>query len=308
MRYEDITFRDILFDSTNRGGGVLVTDSARIRIVDCFFLHFTTEGILIVRGHETYISGCFLGQHPTIGGDSTEKYYSGTAIDIASTDNVVTDVAIFSAATGIILRGRANIVTGVHCYNKATYFGGVGILVKSAQNRIVNSYLDYNSIVIEDPDQIHVSNGFFLGDGNIVLKSIQGRIMGLNIVDNVFSGNPKNMVPSVKLDGQFSSIEQVVVDQNVVDGMSLRSTVGKLTVAGNGTKWTADFGSTLLFPNKIDHVQYSLYTRGGVGAGFPIHALTNVSNNVVVIESQGPVNGVVSVSVDQHNMSGEGSL
>ncbi|TKY72667.1 Polygalacturonase QRT3 [Spatholobus suberectus] len=67
--YEDITFRDILFDSGYRGGGIFVVDSARIRINNCFFLHFTTEGILVQGGHETFISSCFLGQHSTVGGD-----------------------------------------------------------------------------------------------------------------------------------------------------------------------------------------------------------------------------------------------
>ncbi|PIN17260.1 Polygalacturonase [Handroanthus impetiginosus] len=291
MKYEDVTFRDILFDSSYQGGGLLVIDSARIRVMNCFFLHFTTQGILVERGHETFISSCFLGQHPTVGGDRTEN-----------------DVAIFSAATGIILRGRANIITGVHCYNKATCFGGVGILVKSAQNRIIDPYLDFNSIVIEDPDQVHISNGFFLGDGNIVLKSIQGRISGLNIVNNIFSGDPTNMVSSVKLDGVFTSIDQVVIDHNVVNGMALKSTVGKLTVAANGTKWVADFSRILLFPDKINHVEYSFYARGGIANGFPAHAVTNVSNNVVVIESQRAVNAVVSVSVDQHNMVGEDIL
>ncbi|CAK9183611.1 unnamed protein product, partial [Ilex paraguariensis] len=275
--YEDITFQDILFDSNYRGGGLFVIDSARIRVNNCFFIHFTTDGILVERGHETFISSCFLGQHSTVGADKGEKDFSGTGIDLASNDNAITDVVIFSAATGVILRGQANIVTGVHSYNKATYFGGIGILVKAAQNRIANCYLDFNAIVIEDPAQVHVTNGYFLGDGNIVLKSIK------------------------ELDGQFTTIDQVVIDQNNVNGMSLRSTVGELTVAGNGTQWVADFSSVLMFPNRINHVRYSFYTQGGL-VGFPASAVTNVSNNVVIVESEKAVNGVVSIVVDQHNM------
>lgn len=306
--YEDIVFRDILFDSGYRGGGLLVLDSARIRVTDCFFLHFTTQGILIQNGHETFISTCFLGEHPTIGGDRGEKDFTGTAIDLASNDNAVTDVAIFSAAIGIALRGQANIITGVHCYNKAKYFGGVGILVKAAQTRLDNCYLDFNSIVIEDPSQVHVINGFFLGGGNIVLKSINGRISGLTIVNNMFTGNEKSTwTPIVSLDGKFSNIDQVVIDHNNVNGMSLRSTVGKMAVPGNGTEWIADFSSVLVFPNQINHVQYSFYVHGFSG-GFPGHALTNISNNIVVVGSDKPVNGVVSVVVDQHNMVGEGNL
>lgn len=298
--YEDITFRDILFDSSYRGGGIFIVDSARIRISNCFFLHFTTQGIMVQRGHETFISTCFLGQHSTVGGDKDERNFSGTAIDLASNDNAVTDVVIFSAAIGVVLRGQANILTGVHCYNKATGYGGIGILVKLAgnsQTRIDNCYLDYTGIVMEDPVQVHVTNGFFLGDANVVLKSIKGQISGLNIVDNMFSGQTKNMVPIVELDGGFTDIDQVVINRNNVNGMTLKSTIGKLTVAGNGTKWKADFSSVLVFPNRITHLQYSFNTQGE--PKFTAHAVTNVSNNVVVVESEKVVNGVVSVVVDQ---------
>ncbi|KAI6704231.1 hypothetical protein NL676_013367 [Syzygium grande] len=304
--YEDITFRDILFDSSFRGGGIYVVDSARIRITDCFFLHFTTEGILVKRGHETLTSGCFLGQHSTVGGDPGERNFTGTAIDLQSNDNAITDVVIFSAAVGIVLRGQANMVTGVHCYNKATFFGGIGILVKLAglsQTRLDNCYMDYTGIVMEDPVQVHVTNGFFLGDASIVLKSINGQVSGLNVVNNMFAGDPQHMNPIVALDGQFPNVNQVVVDSNNANGMSLRSTVGKLTVKGNGTKWIADFSSILLFPNQINHFQYSFYSQGETG--FLKHAVTNVSNNVVVVESETAVNAIVSVVVDQYSMPGE---
>ncbi|KAL6282978.1 hypothetical protein ACE6H2_013907 [Prunus campanulata] len=296
--YEDITFRDILFDSSFRGGGIFIVDSARIRITNCFFLHFTTEGILVQKGHETFVSNTFLGQHSTVGGDKGERDFTGTAIDLASNDNAITDVVIFSAAIGIMLRGQANVVTGVHCYNKATGFGGIGILVKLAgnsQTRLDNCYLDFNAIVLEDPVQVHVTNGFFLGDSNIVLKSVNGKIFGLNIVNNMFTGS--SQVPIVQLEGQFGDIDQVVIDQNNVVGMGLKSTVGRLNVEGNGTKWVADFSSVLVFPNRIKNFQYSFYTKGE--AKFTAHAVTNVSNNVVVVESEKVVNGVVSLVVHQ---------
>ncbi|KAF8411287.1 hypothetical protein HHK36_003834 [Tetracentron sinense] len=308
--YEGITFRDLLFDSSYRGGGIFVIDSARIRINNCFFIHFTTQGILVQKGHEAFISSCFIGQHLTVGGDKGEKSFSGTGIDLDGNDNAVTDVVIFSAATGVILRGQANILTGVHCYNKATFFGGIGILVKLAglsQTRIDNCYMDYTGIVMEDPVQVHVTNGFFLGDANIVLRSVKGQISGLNIVDNMFSGDPNLMNPIVKLEGEFIDVDQVVIDRNNVNGMRLKSTVGKLTVAGNGTKWVADFSSLLVFQNRINHFQYSFYYVRGNSA-FVANAVTNVSNNVVVVESDKAVDGVVSMVVDQYNMVGEKNL
>lgn len=311
IQYQDITFRDILFDSSFRGGGITIFNSARIRITHCYFLHFSTRGILVQGGHETFISNTFLGQQETVGGSPQERGFSGTGIEIVGNDNAITDVAIFSAAIGIVLRGEANILNGVHCYNKATGFGGVGILVKLgglSQTRIDNCYLDYNAIVMEDPVQVHVTNSFFLGDGNVVLKSIKGQVSGLNIVNNMFSGDPKVMKPIVELDGEFGKIDQVVVDANNAIGMAMRSSVGRLSVEGrNVTKWVVDFSKVLLFPNRIAHVYYSLYKRGGMGGGggFPLHAVTNVSSNMVTIESDKAVDGVVSVVVDQYNQVGE---
>nr|KAJ0222539.1 hypothetical protein LSAT_V11C200072110 [Lactuca sativa] len=288
--YEDITFRDILFDSSNIGGGLLVIDAARTRINNCFFVHFITQGILIERGHETFISSSFLGEIPTIGGDARERSFLGTAIDLASNDNAITDVVIFSAATGIVVRGQANMITGVHCYNKATFFGGIGILIKTGEIRVDNCYMDYNSIVVEDPLQVHISNGFFLGGGNVVLRSVNGRISGLNVVNNMFSGDSRSVV---EIDGVFTSVDQVVVDRNSVKGgMRLKSTVGKMAVVGNGSRWTADFSPVLVFPNRISHVQYSIF-NGGMVEGMGGHAVRNVSENVVVVESEKEINATV---------------
>ncbi|EFH44155.1 hypothetical protein ARALYDRAFT_914649 [Arabidopsis lyrata subsp. lyrata] len=277
--YEDLTFRDILFDSSFRGGGIFVTDSARIRITDCYFLHFTTQGIKIKGGHETYISNSFLGQRSTVGGDPQEIKFSRTGIDISSNDNAITNVVIFSAGIGISLNG-ANMITGVHCYNKATWFGGIGILVKSHLTRIDNCYLDYTGIVIEDPVHVHVTNSLFLGDANIVLRSVHGKISGLNIVNSMFSGTAKFNFPIVKLKGEFHDIDQVVVDHNNASEMMLKSTTGMSKVYANGTRWVADFSRVLVFPNRINHYQHSFFAQSGQ---IPANAVTKVSNNVVVV-------------------------
>lgn len=299
--YEYITLRDLMLDSNYRGGGISVINSLRTSIDNCYITHFTTNGILVQSGHETYIRNSFLGQHITAGGDHGERNFSGTAINLMGNDNAVTDVVIFSASVGIMISGPANILSGVHCYNKATGFGGTGIYLRLpglTQTRIVNSYLDYTGIVAEDPVQLDISNTFFLGDAYIVLKSIKGVANGVNIVNNMFSGSNKG-VGIVQLDqskGPFKDIGQIVVDRNNARGMNIKSTVGRRSVQGNGTSWTIDFNPVLLFPNFIKHVQYTLSTGGNA---FPNHALRNVSNNRVVIESNVAVPASVFVTVDQ---------
>lgn len=299
--YEYITFKDLMLDSNFRGGGISVVKSLRIGIDNCYIAHFTTNGIFVQFGHETYIRNTFLGQHITAGGDPNERNFSGTGITLMGNDNALTDVVVFSANIGIIIGGQANILSGVHCYNKATSFGGTGIYLKLpglTQTRIVNSYLDYTSIVAEDPIQLHISSTFFLGDANIVLKSINGVIKGVNIVDNMFSGSNKG-VEIVRLDQSnkpFDQIEQVIVTRNNVRGMNLKTTVALGSLKKNGTSWTFDFNSILLFPNLIKNVQYSFTTSG---LDFPNHILRNVSNNRVIIESNKIVPATVFVSVDQ---------
>ncbi|XVF46062.1 hypothetical protein PTKIN_Ptkin02bG0257900 [Pterospermum kingtungense] len=299
--YEYITLKDLMLDSNYRGGGISVVNSLRTSIDNCYIAHFTTNGILVQGGHETYIRNSFLGQHITAGGDAGEKSFTGTAINLKGNDNAVTDVVIFSAAIGIMVSGQANTLSGVHCYNKATGFGGTGIYLKLpglTQTRIVNSYMDYTGIVAEDPVQLHISSSFFLGDAFILLKSINGVANGVNIVDNMFSGSDSG-VEIVQLDqtkGAFKEIDQVVVDRNNVKGMKMKATVARRGVEGNGRLWTVDFSSVLLFPNLIKHVQYSMSTSG---SSFPSHALRNASENRVVIESDVRVPANVFVTVDQ---------
>ncbi|KAK2420090.1 polygalacturonase QRT3 [Trifolium repens] len=299
--YEYITLKDLFLDSNFKGGGISITNSLRINIDNCYITHFTTNGILVQSGHETYIRNSFIGQHITAGGDKNERKFSGIGINLQGNDNAITDVVIFSAAIGIMITGQANTISGVHCYNKASGFGGTGIYLKLpglTQTRIVNSYMDYTNIVAEDPVQLHISSSFFLGDAKIVLKSIKGVVNGLNIVDNMFSGS-NHGVEIVKLDTSitpFNKIEQVFVARNVVNGMNLKATSAMISMHGNGTSWIADFNKILIFPNLIRNVQYSLSVSGNT---FPNHALRNVSHNIVVIESNEVVTANIYVKVDQ---------
>ncbi|CAN4081795.1 unnamed protein product [Withania somnifera] len=299
--FEFITLRDLLVDCNFRGGGIQVINSLRTSIDNCYITHFTTTGIFVKGGHETYIRNSFLGQHITAGGDKGERNFSGTAIHLIGNDNSVTDVVIFSAEIGIIVSGQANLLSGVHCYNKATGFGGTGIYLKVAgltQTRIVDSYLDYTGIVAEDPVQLQISHTFFLGDAFITFKSINGVVNGVNIVDNMFSGSNRG-IDIVQLDqsnGPFKKIDQVVVDRNNVKGMNVKATIASGVAQGNGTSWTLDLNPILIFPNLIKNVQYTFSPSGN---SFVNHVLRNVSNNRVFIESNVQVSASVFVMADQ---------
>ncbi|KAF3325745.1 polygalacturonase QRT3 [Carex littledalei] len=300
--YDYITLKDLLLDSNYRGGGIAVINSLRTTIDNCYIVHFMSDGIRVQGGHETFVRNCFLGQHITAGNDPGERNFTGTGINLMGNDNAVTDTVIFSAATGISVTGQANTFSGVHCYNKATGFGGVGIHLKTQgliQTRIINCYMDYTSIVSEDPVLLHISGSYFLGDANVVLKSVKGVIKAVNIVDNIFNGGGKG-VDIVQLDesnGKFTTVDQVIVKGNVAQGMVVKSTAAMGSVEANGTTtWTVNFSSVLLFPNRIGHVQYSFQAD----SSFPNHALRNTTGNQITIVSDIPVAAKVHVAVDQN--------
>ncbi|KAH7314951.1 hypothetical protein KP509_21G028100 [Ceratopteris richardii] len=303
--YEDIVLQNLMLDCNYRGGGILLLNPIRITISDCYITHFSSVGISVHKGHETFIHNSFLGQHITVGGDPQESNFSGTAIRLDSNDNDVTDVVIFSAQIGIEVLGQANIMKGVHCYNKATGWGGTGIMIKkgATQNRIIGCYMDYTGIVLEESNRITISNSYFLGDAFILLKAgTSGTAFGLSIVDNIFTGSDHG-VPIVQAQGTFSLVKQTRVDDNSAAGMALRSTRARVSVSGSGNSWTADLSHVLLFPGAVAHVQYSFYTpqlnATNATATFPQHALQSITATSITVVSDQPVDAVVSFSVDQ---------
>ncbi|XP_065856522.1 polygalacturonase QRT3-like [Euphorbia lathyris] len=303
ISYEDISIKDIMIDANFRGGGISVSNALRTIIDNCYISHFTTNGIYIQDGHETFIRNSFIGQRITVGGDPREKDFSGIGIKIVGNDNAVTDAVIFSASVGVMIIGQANVLTGIHFYNKDAQLGGTGVYIKQpglTQARITNCYFDYTGIIAEDPVQLQIADSFFLGNARVVIKSLDGVVCQVSIVDNMFTGDWTG-APIVELDeakSAFKIIEQVVVERNIVRGMNLKSTIAKGLTSGKGTIWNVDLSDVLLFPNRIQDVRYTFQQGGG---SFPIHVLRNVSENRVTIESNMHVSATVYVYVDQNS-------
>lgn len=104
-------------------------------------------------------------------------------------DHIVDDVIVFSARVGVNSTGAANLIKGVHTWNDATQSGGLGIVVDAPQTRLENCYLDYNSLVVVDPQHVSVTDTFFLGGGNLVLKATKPNmtVHGLVVKDSIYN-------------------------------------------------------------------------------------------------------------------------
>jgi hypothetical protein len=191
---------------------------------------------------------------------------------------------------------------GVHLYNKATRWGGEGIVVRRGadQTRIVGCYLDYTGIMLEESKQISITNSYFLGDAAIVLRATSSStssttttttttsasasvssampVVGLTIAHNMFSGSGRG-VAIVQLDGNFSRIIQTSVADNSATGMAIRTTRARASASAFAANWSFDLSQILLFPNAFAHVHYSFF----VSPNDPSSSSTSLPNDIYIV-------------------------
>ena len=74
--------------------------------------------------------------------------------------------------------------------------------IGQAHNRVVDSYLDMNSLVLCDPTMLVVADSYFLAGGHILLKATpkQHTISGLSIHGNTFRPAAGRGGPTIVLD------------------------------------------------------------------------------------------------------------
>ncbi|KAG4956734.1 hypothetical protein JHK82_042451 [Glycine max] len=135
---------DLLLDSNYRGGGISVINSLRTSIDNCYITHFTTNGILVQSGHETYIRNSFLGRHIIAGEDKNERDFSGTGISLQGNDNAVTDVAILSAAIGLMVTEDP-----VQLHISSSFFLGDANIAPKSKNGVVNGVDIVDQVIVD---------------------------------------------------------------------------------------------------------------------------------------------------------------
>lgn len=63
--------------------------------------------------------------------------------------------------------------------------GGIGIWITNGRGKVVDSYLDFNVLLLTDPLNLIVTNNLFLAKGNIAIQmSNKDSISGLIISNN----------------------------------------------------------------------------------------------------------------------------
>ena len=297
-----------MFDGSHvaRGGLLINATMGANAGPDLFFIGFNRSGITVNGGHEVMIHQSWFGC----------DYYSerhidrtgSTAIELFGNDHYVSDAVVFNAEVGLVSTGGANLIEGLHCWNDATGLGGHGIISTATSTRFHAIYMDYTSVVLEDPTHVSLTDSFFLGMGTLVLRSAKGVVDGLLVQDNTWANwnMPSNY--TVVLDERsgtpFHSVTDMVMNGNVGNvKMAARAVRSTRTVELEGARrFHVDFSKDLVFPNlPIVTAMYSIAIAGqGV---FARHAMRPPVGLAVSVETDVPVDASVTVSVSQSNYS-----
>ena len=215
---------------------------------------FVDTGILLAGGHEAMIQETWVAAY--FWNSPNKEKNSAVGIKIAGNDHFVTNVIVFSARVGVEVTGAANLLTNVHTWNCATSDGGIGILNTMSQNRFVGCYLDFTDLTIvgSGAQQLSVSDGFFLGDAQLMFQaSAPGQaVYGVSLSGNVWyhCSNPAFAVNETG--GSWTSVTDFVMTGTSFcgDGQAKTGfTRATRTLAASHAEDVLDFSGVLLFPS-----------------------------------------------------------
>eukprot|EP00756_Hemistasia_phaeocysticola_P065569 Hpha_TRINITY_DN8639_c0_g1::TRINITY_DN8639_c0_g1_i1::g.168623::m.168623 len=216
-------------------------------------------------------------------------------------DAYVTDVIIWSGLIGIHSHTGANQLAGIHTWNLAAAKGGTCILMQGwngAAGKVIDSYMDFCSLVVADPGSVIISNNLFLATANIVLWANQStESKGLVIANNRFDSEGKYGNTTVMLKGSFNSITDTFMEGNIADThYSHKSTRATKTAAASGTSTTLDFSDALLFPVTIQEVTCSVQSATPVALSYTLPSNKKVA---VHFSAAVPAGSHVTCTVEQ---------
>lgn len=313
QKLNNLTVRDVYFDSNHRGGGLLLQRANRVRVESCTFVHYSTQGLrTAVDGHEMSVSKCqfaeYLWGEPLAGGNAQDHadLYVGTGIRFETNDNYIVDCVIQLSRYGIYLANSdANLIRGAHIWPGYVKTGTAGagatlswintclyIDQNSQLNQITNCYFDGGQVIWENPWKASITNSIFLhgwGDPNkgmIVFKPmIVGEFIdGVQITGNVFQVNGGGSMLGLFIDtsaGTFNggNISRCRWADNAFTSVAKFYSEANVTLAQTGAQdWAFDFylSGTGLFPfNIIKQFRFGTWQSAGGTSHFRVSALSN---------------------------------
>ena len=326
---EMIGLESLFFDASHIAAGGVLSQATMGTTVgpSCFFIGFVEAGLRVMGGHETILSDSWLAEY--YWSDKHDPTTSRSiAVELNGQDNFVSNVIVFDyAKLGVLVNGAATILTGVHTWNG----GGVGISINGSygiQDRIIDCYLDYNSLDLVQPSATTVKNTFFLDTKARIFpdpssstawspKPKQPSIEAVVFRENTYNlgewgGNESIVVVSSEGDDVTDKITPaqcqrfVVEDEISLSPAKLRQTRATQTLwQRNATEFRFDFSKQLIFPWIDTIVQYTVMlprAQGQWKAPLVQHAAEMPQGSgeaVAVVRLSEPSDATVTIEVVQ---------
>eukprot|EP01063_Lacrimia_lanifica_P012907 TRINITY_DN1959_c1_g1_i4.p1 TRINITY_DN1959_c1_g1~~TRINITY_DN1959_c1_g1_i4.p1 ORF type:complete len:471 (+),score=87.65 TRINITY_DN1959_c1_g1_i4:73-1485(+) len=271
----DINFPNLYLDGRGSASGMQINNVMGVTIgPGGYFLNFTSYGVQINGGHEVMMDRVWLGE-TNFDYDHVAFAHrpNATAIAINGNDHYVTHTIVFSSRVGMLVRGAANNIRGVHVWfplNHATAFPDTkAFYVTAGGNRFDGCYIDGGRGVFERAGLVRNvwTNGFEccqIGkeaagtphSGIVLVGNIVGP--GFEVVHNEFK-KPVQHYPFVRdgvlgarpydaaSDGPLKVTGSVIAHNSVIEGaLGTQATLSQSRT--NATSWSFNFCKSLVFP------------------------------------------------------------
>lgn len=334
--YDDITFRSVLFDGRSRAGGIKLLNALRMYFDGCYFLGYPAgaAGLWLSKaGGATYVeSSWFSGFDWPSPECASSLEDAGVAMLVGYPDSMASDVIVACSAGGMVVRSGAWIARSVHVFGVLNKDGmGYLSLEKGVEARLESPYVDFARIFTTPSSPLTMTDGFFLGcpaphqvptehthpfiqvnvsaDGpspDVVIK-------GLSVTGSQFNGRSCDQGQPVPVEavafppGTSLRLQNTVIEDCTFSGT--RAAATRITVA-NYTRiprdtFTFDLSGITAFPaatglgkSAFASLLYSVKTSAGGFVRSVIDSEDTV-NTTVVVRLDDPIQGSVSLSVDQ---------
>jgi hypothetical protein len=176
---------------------------------------FTGCGIVVSGGHEAMITETWVAAY--FWSDPLKARNNATGICLLGNDHFVTNVIVFSALTGVLNAGGANLFSGVHTWNTMTSMGGVGVLNAASASRFEGCYFDFTDLRLAVAESVAVADSFFLGGAQLEFRAPAGgaRVAGVTVAGSVYSMTTLPPFRVNETEGPWTSVEDLQVTGTV---------------------------------------------------------------------------------------------
>jgi hypothetical protein len=199
----------------------------------------------------------------------------------------LTNVIVFDyTKVGVNNTHAANLFYNVHTWNG----GGIGIVSTSYQTRFIGCYLDYNYLLLIDPQQVVVESGFFLETNVVIQAGSRAMIDGVAFRFNTWSSG---YVPTIS--GTFTTCRAFTLNDDFQS--PVHTIVRQNLTMERSNIYTLDFSKSLILP-RIDFVETTFVQSEQVQIPMPPYVYFPSPMQVSVVFVQ-PVSGTVYITVSQ---------